>query len=207
MSLLIMALDSAKKEVYLSGDQRSTTFSAGKRTYSDNYPKVFKLGPGLYLGVSGLDKECQRLYNKLKTHTYLKPSSVIELIKNFKVENTTIEGKEHGCTFFLVGAYDTGEAFIWNRSTYNGDVNDMVMGASSLSVSTPSETTGELVRSKFKEHLAASKGDFAKAIVNAAHQASKIDEAISPSIDLVTINCLHKKSSFVTLKFGKNELV
>lgn len=203
MSILIAALDYKNKEVHLAGDHRATTSKNGKLTYSDDYPKVLKLGTGLYLGISGLGKECQRLYRELKAHTYLKPSEVIEFIKSFKVENTTIEGKDHGCTFFLVGAFDTGEPFIWNRSTYNCDVNDMVMGASSLSVSTPSEITGELVRQNFKEHLAASNGDFSNAIVNAAHQAGKIDEAISPSIDIVTINCLTKKAFFHTLKFGK----
>lgn len=204
MSLLIAALDIAKKEVYLAGDHRGTISKNGKRTYFDDYPKVLKLRGGLYLGISGLDKEIQRLYKDLKAHNYLKPSEAIEFIKNFKIAKHMFEGKESGCTFFLVGAYDNFEPFIWYRSTGNGATHNLVMGKSFLLVSTPGgETNNASVRSNFNDHLEFYKRNFSNTIANAAHHASKIDEAVSPSIDIVTINCSNKKTSFHTLKFNK----
>lgn len=204
MSLLMMALDHKKKEVYLAGDHRGTTSKNGKRTFQDDCPKVLKLGPDLYLGISGLYRELQRLYKELKYRNYLKPSEVIEFVKNFKIEKHFFEGEESGCTFFLAGAYDNFEPFIWFRSTGKDATDNLIMGKSFLLVSVPGgETNNASVRSNFSDHLEFYKRDFSKAMANAAHHASKIDERVSPSIDIVTIKCSIKKTSFHTLKFNK----
>lgn len=208
MSLLIMALDHKKKEVYLAGDHRGTMSKDGKRTFQDDCPKVLKLGPGLYLGISGQAEQIQSLYKDLKAQKYLKPSEVIEFIKNYKIERHWFEGEESGCTFFLAGAYDDFQPFIWHRSTGECETHDLVKGKSFLLVSVPGdETDNASVRSNFSDNLEFYKGNFFNAIVKAALHASKIDERVSPSIDIVTINCSIKKASFHTLKLINDELV
>lgn len=208
MSLLIMALDHKKKEVYLAGDHRGTMSKDGKRTFRDDCPKVLKLGTYLYLGISGQAEQIQSLYKELKAYNDIKPSEVIKFIKNFKIEKHFFEGKESGCAFFLAGAYDDLEPFIWHRSTGECETIGLVKGKSFLLVSVPGdETDNASVISNFSDNLEFYKGNFFNAIVKAALHASKIDERVSPSIDIVTINCSIKKASFHTLKLINDEMV
>lgn len=202
MSLLIAVIEHELQALHIAADNRATNIHG---TFADdNATKVYQIRPGVWYGISGLTDECIRLKVALDANKDLTASRLITLATDFEIENIVYRGETHGASFFLTGIYDDGEPFIWSRSTYpedhtkdsvkqvdgflGVDPGSLVKGCGAFKVSAPNCKTAEFTQSNFIERYKTAKCNYAQAIALSIAHASEMDNTISSSMDLFSID-------------------
>lgn len=203
MSLLIAVIEHELQALHIAADNRATNLDGTH--CNDNTKKIFQIRDGIFYGISGFTPECMRLKEALDANKELTASRLISLATNFEIEKIVFRGETHGASFFLTGIYDDGEPFIWSRSTYpedhtkdsvkqvegfleGVDPGSLVKGCGAFKVSAPNCKTAEFTQSNFIERYKTAKGNYAQAIALSISHASEMDNTISSSMDLFSID-------------------
>lgn len=208
MSILIGVIDDQVRGVYLAADNRSLDLD--NKFVSDFNTKVFAIRPDILYGLSGLTEEGLKLLALLnKAPKDLPASELVKIASKFKSKPVMHNGRSIGSTFVLAGIYDNGQPFLFDRTVapleeidpHEGPIPGhlqivkpgLVVGQPAFIVSAPKEKTSEVIRQNFVKNLIEEKGNYSLTIARAIKYAASIDNAISPTMDIFTIDTLEKK--------------
>lgn len=202
MSLLIAVIEHELQALHIAADNRATNLDGTH--CDDNAKKVFQIRPGIFYGISGLTDECMKLKEALEANKGLTASELISIATDFEIENSEYSGETHGASFILAGVHEDGEPFIWSRSTYPEDHTEdsikqvdgflgvdpgsLVKGCGAFKVSAPNCHTAEFTQGNFIERYKNAAGNYSQAIALSIAHASEMDNTISPTMDLFSIN-------------------
>lgn len=203
MSLLIAVIEHELNALHIAADNRATNIDGTH--CNDNAKKVYQIRPGVFYGISGLTDECMRLKEALEANKDLTASELITLAADFEIKNVEYDGEIHGASFILAGILEDGEPFIWSRSTYpedhtedshkqvdgflkDEDPGSLVKGCGAFKVSAPNCKTAEFTQGNFIERYKTAACNYGKAIALSIAHASEMDNTISPTMDLFSIN-------------------
>ena len=206
MSIVIASIDHNLKGVLMASDNRCLDLDGNFK--NDDNIKVFKIRAGVMYSMSGIASECERLRRLLDASKELPASKLIKIASEFK--DITLNHKDRliGNTFMLAGEYDDGQPFCWSKTSYKGaegnisgyhlgqscaKTGNLTLGQPCIMVSAPKDATVKKVHSIFYDLLNNSNGDYTIAIAKAIKIASKMDSAISPSLDMLIFDVEGKK--------------
>ena len=205
MSIVIASIDHNLRGVLMASDNRCQDFDGNFK--GDDHIKVFKIRAGIMYSMSGIADECERLKRLLDASKDLPASELIKIASEFKDRTIHHKGKFLGNTFMLAGEYDDGQPFCWSKTSIQGlegelkgkhfgqlssETGNLTLGQPCIMVSAPNEATVEKIHSVFYDLLNNSGGDYTIAIAKAIKFASKIDSAISPSLDMLIFDAVGK---------------
>lgn len=170
---IVICIVKQNKEFYLASDHRAVR----NGIVEDNYQKVYGIKENVYFGMTGIAEEGHKILNELKNYS---GNSSRDLIL---YADSIIHPSAIRLTVMLSGADENGDFFIWQKN-HKGEVTNATINDSSIAFSISSNQYIN-VYNKYLGALLSSGIEIEKAIELTIEIASKMDNTISPTFNLI----------------------